>query len=245
MIIQKIIKGIHGLSDAQAEGILREGIKSNWLRNVTNTNISETDSFWTIDNLLLHINGYDELIPRGHPLFIPRRTFGEVSPFISTTAGTYETEMDIGEYVFQDPLFTSLSFATDNFMGDGHIFYAYVFVLGRKSISFQQFSEEVREVNIYTDLLGLDAEKVASLGAAQHHYAIYLWNQSSWDKQGNKQRDKLEFEASYYLSAALYKSLLKPAESVNCLVERENVIRKSDIHFIEYVRSSASPMNPA
>lgn len=153
MIIQKVIKGIHGLTDTQAEEILKEGIKSNWLRNRTNTNISETDGFWTMDNLLLHINGYDEPIPSRHQLSTPGKTFGEVSPFISTTAGTYETEMDDGRYVFKNPLFTSLSFATNSFIGEGHIFYAYVFVLGRKSISFQQFSEEVREVNIYTDYM--------------------------------------------------------------------------------------------
>lgn len=74
----------------------------------------------------------------------------------------------------------------------------------------------------YTDLLRLDAGKVASLSTAQHHYAIYLRNQSSGDMQGDRQKDQLKFAASYYLSAALYKSLLEPAQGVKLFTKAKD-----------------------
>jgi hypothetical protein len=52
-----------------------------------------------------------------------------------------------------DPFITALQFATSNFTTEGHIFYAYLFTLGRQSIPLVEFSEEVRELNIYTEFL--------------------------------------------------------------------------------------------
>jgi hypothetical protein len=46
-----------------------------------------------------------------------------------------------------------MRFATLDFTSVGHIFYAYLFTLGRQSIPLAEFSEEVRELNIYKDFL--------------------------------------------------------------------------------------------
>ncbi len=44
----------------------------------------------------------------------------------------------------------AMEFATDGWRSNGCLFYCYVFILGRQSIAHNGFSEEVRDLNIYT-----------------------------------------------------------------------------------------------
>jgi hypothetical protein len=57
-----------------------------------------------------------------------------------------------------DPFITALRFATNDFTVTGHIFYGYVFTLGRQSIDLAGFAEEVRELNIYKNFLPFHPE---------------------------------------------------------------------------------------
>jgi hypothetical protein len=149
MIIQKVVKGIRGITDAQAQDILKDGIKSNWLRNVVRTtDMSEFANLLTERELRLHVEDYDNPIPHSHPLYGKGTNYGDITPFISTSAGT--NELYGGSFAFYDPLQTAIEFATGNYSAVGYVFYAYLFVLGKKSIIYQQFAEEIREVNIYT-----------------------------------------------------------------------------------------------
>lgn len=149
MIIQKVIKGIHGISDTDAKQILKEGIKSNWLRNIARTtDMSEFADLLTETELRYHVEDYNKPIPHLHPLNGKGKQYGDITPFISTTAGT--NELHRASFSHYDPLETAIDFATGGYSGVGYVFHAYLFVLGRKSIAFQHFSEEIREVNIYT-----------------------------------------------------------------------------------------------
>ncbi len=57
-----------------------------------------------------------------------------------------------------DPFITALRFATRDFTTTGYVFHAYVFTLGRQSISLSQFAEEVRELNIYKTFMPFHPE---------------------------------------------------------------------------------------
>ncbi len=84
--------------------------------------------------------------------------FCDNTPYISVTAGAVERDAFLrGNLVF-DPFITALRFATREFTEIGHIFYGYVFTLGRQSIELSGFAEEVRELNIYKTYLPYHAE---------------------------------------------------------------------------------------
>ena len=46
--------------------------------------------------------------------------------------------------------FVALEFATDGWLHDGYLFYCYLFVMGRPTVHHPLFSEELRELNVYT-----------------------------------------------------------------------------------------------
>jgi hypothetical protein len=148
VIFQRVLKGIpvaredseDGLSEADVKHILNgAGLYSNWWLNAPNARISppQIAEKLTEDALIKHLVDYD--------------TVEEKTPFISTTAGTVERDVAETRNVYFPPLYTALRFATRDFSQDGYVLYAYLFLLGRKSIELAEFAEEVRDVNTYTN----------------------------------------------------------------------------------------------
>lgn len=154
MFFQKVLKGISNISKQEAEKIvLYEGIHSNFWRAkkvITNTEVKDE---LTEMNLLHHLNDYEKPLPSGHKWEDYGKTYGDMSIFISTTAGAIQRDDYISKNVLFAPYITALNFATNFFEDDGYLFYAYVMTLGKKSIALASFSEEVRELHIYTDFL--------------------------------------------------------------------------------------------
>lgn len=154
MIFQKVLKGIADISTNDATNIIMgNGIVSNWWRKkntITNIEIQEE---LTENNLILHLNHYNQPLPLNHKWAHLGKTYGEVSAFISTSSGAIQRDQSAKNNIIFTSFLTSLKFATRGFKTSGYIFYAYVMVLGKKSIPLQGFSEEVRELHIYKDYL--------------------------------------------------------------------------------------------
>jgi hypothetical protein len=147
MIFQKVLKGIVGVSQAQARAMLDQtGVICNWWRKVNLLPENEIPERLTEDNLFRHLSAYDQPDP-----ITPGSTFGETTPFISTTAGGVERDPSNALNWQLSALITAIAFATENFSAKGVVFFAYVNVLGKKSIAMREFAEETRELNIWTD----------------------------------------------------------------------------------------------
>jgi hypothetical protein len=147
MFFQKVLKGITGLTTPQADAYFDEGIVCNWWRTVGTISPAQRLAQLTPRNLDWHLNHYDDVDPHtGQP-------FRVNTPFISVTAGSVERDVFFQRNLVFDPFLTALQFATQDFTTTGHIFYAYVFTLGKPSIELEEFSEEVRELNIYRNFL--------------------------------------------------------------------------------------------
>jgi hypothetical protein len=154
MFFQKVLKGINNLDRTTAESIINgNGIICNWWRNAGYVTNAQVKGQLTDSNLVHHLNHYDTLLPNAHPLKKIGNTYGAVSPFISTTAGAIQRDAFLRRNFLFHPFITALRFATNNFTSSGFIFYAYVITIGKKSIVFEQFSEEVRELHIYQQYL--------------------------------------------------------------------------------------------
>lgn len=140
MIIQHVLKGFGEITDSEADAILlSDGIQSNWLRNAS-VDITEWGDRLTEHELEWHLNHFDRVYPP------TGRTYADLSPFISTTAGVYERDPRTADILPFDPLDTAVFFATDGLRCEGFVFYGYVFVLERPSIPLAGFSEEVRSL---------------------------------------------------------------------------------------------------
>ena len=148
MFFQKVLKGISGLSRHEANKNFEQGIVCNWWRTVHTISPPQVVEKLTERNLEWHLNHYDELDP-----LTGNTAFCENTPFISVTAGVVERQEFLQRNIVFDPLVTALRFATSDFSMTGHIFYGYVFTLGRQSIDLAEFAEEVRELNIYKNYL--------------------------------------------------------------------------------------------
>jgi hypothetical protein len=143
---QRVLKGVPaetddepGLTDDSARAIVAgNGLVSNWWMNAPQGRISpaEIPPKLTEQALEAHLTDYDRVRLE--------------TPFISTTAGTVERDAARARNIFFPPLYTALRFATRNFAQDGYLIYAYVYLLGRKSLELEEFAEEVRDVNTYT-----------------------------------------------------------------------------------------------
>lgn len=154
MFFQKVLKGIPALDKPHVEEIVGQyGIICNWWRHKDTINEPEVKSQLTEANLLHHLNDYDKPLPAGHAWAGYGSTYGDVTPFISTTAGAVERDDLKRTNILYVPFMTALRFATSGFQGNGWIFYAYVMTLGKQSVELRGFSEEVRELHIYTKYL--------------------------------------------------------------------------------------------
>lgn len=154
MFFQKILKGIVGLTRDEAELIcLDQGILSNWWRRKGTIINGEIRTELTEATLLHHLNDYDKPLPANHRWSGLGRTYGDVTPFISTTAGAIQRDGYRRTNILFDPFLTALRFATNIYKDEGWIFYAYLVTLGKPSVPLQSFSEEVRELHVYQQFL--------------------------------------------------------------------------------------------
>jgi hypothetical protein len=153
MFFQKVLKGIGGLSRQEADATFLHGIHCNWWRRVQQITSQEIVEKLTERNLDWHLNHYADADP-----LMNSAPFYENTPFISATAGSVERDDFAQRNLIFDPFITALRFATHDFTATGHVFYAYVFTLGRQSIDLCEFAEEVRELNIYKNFMPFHAE---------------------------------------------------------------------------------------
>ena len=148
MFFQKVLKGISGLQRSDADIMLRVGIQCNWWRRVRIISPAQVLDKLNDRNLDWHLNHYDDPDPLEN-----NAPFFQNTPFISATAGVVERDAFRLRNIVFDPFITALQFATNNFTATGHVFYGYVFTLGRQSIELEEFAEEVRELNIYKNFM--------------------------------------------------------------------------------------------
>jgi len=156
MYFQKVLKGIKDLTHAEVSVMVNaDGIHCNWWRREGTISPGEISDQLTDSNMLTHLNQYDDPLPAAHPHYSPteKLTYGDITPFISTTAGAVQRFSLAGLNICFPAFMTALQFATANFTTTGYIFYAYLLTLGKKAIPLMQFSEEVRELHIYRHFL--------------------------------------------------------------------------------------------
>ena len=156
MYFQKVLKGIKELSRADAAVmVMDEGIHCNWSRREGSISTSEISEKLTDGNILCHLNQYGDPLPPSHPHFsrTEKLTYGDITPFISTTAGAVQRFSAPGLNICFPAFMTALQFATANFTTSGYIFYVYLLTLGKKAIPLMQFAEQVRELQFYSQYL--------------------------------------------------------------------------------------------
>jgi hypothetical protein len=153
MFFQKVLKGIPGMSRQEANAAFIVGIHCNWWRRVHTIRPDQIVEKLTERNLDWHLNHYGDPDP-----LMNNAPFYENTPYISATAGTVERDAFLQRNFVFDPFITALRFATQDFTTTGHVFYAYVFTLGRQSVELCEFAEEVRELNIYKNFLPYHTE---------------------------------------------------------------------------------------
>ncbi len=144
MIIQRVIRGITGISENDARRILTVGILCNWWYKVRTLPRDEIPVRLSERNLDWHQNRYDDPDPLEN-----REVFRRHTPFISTTAGTVERDMFRLTNILTPAWQVALNFATRGLRQDGYLFYCYLFIIGRQAVTLEPFSEELRELNIY------------------------------------------------------------------------------------------------
>jgi hypothetical protein len=149
MYFQRFLKGIPDLSAADAAGILTDsGILSNWWLAAGPPSGADIQRRLTWRNLDWHLNHY--MVP--DPLE-GGVAFRDRTPFVSTTAGTVGRDDDASANVTYPAFDTALWFATREYKTSGYVFHGYVYALGKRSIALEAFSEEVRDLHVYTGYL--------------------------------------------------------------------------------------------
>lgn len=145
MIVQKVIRGIGGISEAEADKLFQQGILCNWWNKIGTMPEIEVHQRLTERNLYWHQNRYSDPDPQEGG-----EEFYKHTPFISTTAGSIERNPSAGLNILHPAWLVALEFATDGWTRDACLFYCYLFVIGKRSVPHRPFSEELRELNIYT-----------------------------------------------------------------------------------------------
>jgi hypothetical protein len=142
------------------------GILCNWWRRKGTITPVEIMEELTEENVFHHLNNYDRPLPPGHKWKALGDTYGDVTAFISCTAGSIQRDSYLQTNILFDPFVRALDFSTRGFRTDGYIFYAYVTTLGKQSVALQGFAEEVRELHIYTEYLPFhhEGEITAKIG---------------------------------------------------------------------------------
>lgn len=145
VIIQQVIKGLSGLTDGHVDGIFQGGLECNWWRTRGYLPQNEVPSRLTYRNLDWHRHSFTKPDPQQG-----NARFSDNTPFISTTAGTVDRDVANRTNILTPAWKTALYFATDRWTKDGWLFYCYLFLIGKRAVLLEAFSEELRELNIYT-----------------------------------------------------------------------------------------------
>jgi hypothetical protein len=147
VLIQQVIKGISGIPDTTVDEIFKTGILCNWWRNQPNGLLpqGEVPERLTDRNLDWHQNSYDQpdSLKGGQKFHVN-------TPYISTTAGTVSRDLSLNTNTLTPAWRIALYFATDRWTTDGWLFYCHLFLIGKRAPALTSFSEELRELNIYT-----------------------------------------------------------------------------------------------
>jgi hypothetical protein len=145
MIIQQVIKGLNKLDDQNVDDIFQLGILCNWWRTQGQLLQDQVPDRLTETNLDWHQNSFNKPDPSQGS-----QPFNLNTPFISTTAGTVERDTVNRTNTLTPAWKTALFFATDRWKTDGWLFYCHLFLIGKRAVRVEAFSEELRELNIYT-----------------------------------------------------------------------------------------------
>ncbi len=135
-----VMKGIPNIQDADIFEIFAGGIICNWWRDVHWLPQSEVVTRLTEKELDQHLRKYGQ---RNHKK--GGRKNGEVSPFISTTAGARQAGPK--PYWEWPAFFTALRFATNQFTCDGWILRGWLQTAGVPSVAVPWLAEEIRDVH--------------------------------------------------------------------------------------------------
>jgi hypothetical protein len=144
MIIQQVIKGLSNLDDPAVDQIFQTGIVCNWWRTQGYLPQAQVPDRLTEQNLDWHQNSFTKVDPTYGSRFYVN------TPFISTTAGTVERDTVNRTNTLTPAWKIALYFATDRWTTDGWLFYCHLFLIGKRAVAMEAFSEELRELNIYT-----------------------------------------------------------------------------------------------
>jgi hypothetical protein len=134
VLLQEFVRGMRGLIRREVEVILAEGMVCQALWNDKSLSLWEAEALLSDANLDRHRHDH--------------KSFAALSPYISTSAGTYREGDATTRY--NQPLFaleTALLFAVLAEQSDGWVFYGYHFILGRPSGRHAEFAEEVRDLH--------------------------------------------------------------------------------------------------
>lgn len=136
MIVQKCLKGVHGITTKDAQDILSGGgILCNWWRNVGSISPSQVRQKLTASNLDLHVNNYAAVQAD--------------TPYISLTAGCVSRNQYLKTNIVLPARTIAVEFATDGGMHAGYIFYCWLLVGLNPAAEIEGIAEEIRELNTY------------------------------------------------------------------------------------------------
>lgn len=154
MFFQLVLKGIQGDDDQHAQYQLRQGgIICRWWSLVNLISPDQVKAKLSLRNLEWHLNRYSDPDPENND-----EPFCNHTPYISTTAGSVERDAMLRKNRVYSPFLTALLFATDWLSKTGYVYYGYVYTLGKKAVELEEFSEEVRDLLVYTNFLPFHAE---------------------------------------------------------------------------------------
>jgi hypothetical protein len=145
MFIQWCIKGVNGLTDDQARGVIDEnwGLPCRWWQNQPLISPPEIRAKLTRRNLDMHVNQYQAPDPS------TGRPFCEGTPFISLSAGCVERRKFLRTNTAHRARMIALDFATKGGSVEGYLYTCYVLVALNPAVGVEGLAEEVRELNTY------------------------------------------------------------------------------------------------
>jgi hypothetical protein len=153
MIIQRVLKGLSNLTDSDVQLIFTRGLVCNWWRTHGKLFQDLVPDRLTDRNLEWHRNSFDTPDPQQN-----NAPFRDNTPFISTTAGTIDRDTANQTNTLVPAWRTALFFATDRWRTDGWLFYCHVYLIGRRAVAMEAFSEELRDLNLYTGFSAVHLE---------------------------------------------------------------------------------------
>lgn len=146
MLFQKVLKGVPASSGINPSDVWALGLLCSWWHRVGDLPRAEVPGRLTNGELLNHLARYYQVVPG------EIYTYGDNSPFISTTGGTYQATNP--SYKHFPAIVTAVRFATRNYTVHGFVVEAWLPILGRPSVALEPFGEEVRDPHQYPTAYG-------------------------------------------------------------------------------------------